>query len=400
MARKRLGTCILSGILATVMLVTPSLNWGTNALTSISENKSKQSMLEKKSAQLKSALEAAKNNTEKQAEYQEKLSQQIEVIKQQIDVSNQQILALDNQIAEMQKQIEEKQIKIDDNIELLKKRLRAIYMAGETSTLDIILGAKDFKDFLDKAEIIKTVSKHDSDLIDELTADMESIEKQKSEIESSRVEASEQKKQLDIKREELNSLMEENENVLKELRAEQKAAQDELDLNNEELRNIEREIKEYYKKLEEEAKKQQNQGSIVTPSKGGYAWPVPGFTYLSSVFSEVRESSSHGTYNHGAIDIAGKGIYGAKVVAAADGVVVRANSSGWGGGYGTYLMIDHGNGKSTLYAHMSGLAVSAGDKVSKGQLIGYVGSTGWSTGPHLHFETRLYGTKYDPMTEY
>ena len=103
---------------------------------------------------------------------------------------------------------------------------------------------------------------------------------------------------------------------------------------------------------------------------------------------------------HGAIDIAGSGIYGAKIVAAADGQVITASEGGWGGGYGTYLHIDHGNGKSTLYGHMSGLAVSQGQKVKKGQVIGYVGNTGHSTGPHLHFETRSYGSKYNPMIEF
>ena len=121
-------------------------------------------------------------------------------------------------------------------------------------------------------------------------------------------------------------------------------------------------------------------------------WPAPGFYRLTSEWNEDR-----GSYNHGAMDIAGGGNYGTPVVAAADGTVVFSSAGGWGGGYGTYLMIDHGGGVSTLYAHMSGLAVSQGAAVSAGQVIGYVGSTGDSSGPHLHFEVREYGTKVNPM---
>ena len=144
----------------------------------------------------------------------------------------------------------------------------------------------------------------------------------------------------------------------------------------------------------------------VTPSGSGYTWPVPGHTALSSVFGEDR-----GTYGHGAIDISDGSIMGATVVAADSGTVVVSNNScthnwgksgscGCGGGYGNYVWIDHNNGKCTIYGHLTRAVVSQGSHVSKGQVIGYVGSTGWSSGPHLHFECRINGTKYDPMSEF
>ena len=110
-------------------------------------------------------------------------------------------------------------------------------------------------------------------------------------------------------------------------------------------------------------------------------------------------------------DIADAGIYGAKVVACSEGVVFSAwngcvhdygksYSCGCGGGYGNYVMIDHGDGKISIYGHLSDVTVSTGDTVVGGQLIGYVGSTGYSTGPHLHFETQYNGVRYDPLSEY
>lgn len=132
----------------------------------------------------------------------------------------------------------------------------------------------------------------------------------------------------------------------------------------------------------------------------GYLWPCPGYYLLTDTFS-----------NHGAIDITGEGIMGAPVVAASDGTVAYDNNScthnwgktsscGCGGGYGNYVWLDHGSGKASIYGHLTSTAVSSGDKVKKGQVIGYVGSTGYSTGPHLHFECRQDGFKYNPMTEF
>ena len=146
--------------------------------------------------------------------------------------------------------------------------------------------------------------------------------------------------------------------------------------------------------------------SVIVPSGSGFAWPTPGFTYLSSEWYEDRE-----VYNHGGIDIAGAGIMGTPVVAAADGTVIASNSScthnwgksyscGCGGGYGNYVMISHAEGKMTVYGHLTSLTVSSGQSVSRGQVIGYVGSTGNSTGPHLHYECRLNGVRYNPMSEY
>ena len=138
----------------------------------------------------------------------------------------------------------------------------------------------------------------------------------------------------------------------------------------------------------------------------GYTWPVPGFYHLTSLWDEDRGDS-----NHGALDIASAGVDGANVVAAHSGIVDVAqndcvhnwgkdSSCGCGGGYGNWVRIDHGDGYSTIYAHMSSITVGYGDYVEAGQLLGFVGSTGYSTGAHLHFETLYGGVKYNPLDEY
>lgn len=129
----------------------------------------------------------------------------------------------------------------------------------------------------------------------------------------------------------------------------------------------------------------------------GYVWPVPGFHVITAYFYDPSSSVMNG-----GIDISGAGISGAAVVAAADGTVNPTYfcDGGWGGGYGTFCMIDHPEGKSTLYAHLSSVCVSPGQVVHCGQVIGFVGETGDVSGPCLHFETRKMGVKYDPMSEF
>ena len=385
--------CFLLAVVLLFCVTASTYVSNTVKADSLSANQNKQSELQRRNSELNDTLSGIKNSVTEQTEYKQELDKKMENIQSQIDNINAQIVELDNKIATKQSEIEETQVKIDKNMNLLKQRLKAIYMAGETSTLDIILGAKDFNDFLDKAEIIKNVSSHDSKLIDELKNDMQGIKEEKESIEEDKKTVAYQKNELESKRVELTNLVEESNKILESLGEETQKVTDQLDQNSAEMQRINAEIEAYYRSQNQSQSGGQSAGMVGT---GNYMWPVPGFTWISSDYYDTDSRNSM----HGAIDIAGVGIYGAKVVAADSGTVIQGSVGGWGGGYGTYLVIDHGNGKSTLYAHMSGAAVSIGQTVSKGQTIGFVGSTGHSTGPHLHFETRLYGSKYNPMNEF
>ena len=130
-------------------------------------------------------------------------------------------------------------------------------------------------------------------------------------------------------------------------------------------------------------------------NQGGFIWPVPGFSRISSNFYDTEGRRSM----HGAIDIAGSGgrsIYGANVVASGSGTVIKVTHSN--AGYGNNIVVDHGNGMSTRYSHLSAIAVSNGQKVSRGQVIGQVGNTGFSTGPHLDFTFMVNGIKQNPLS--
>lgn len=160
-------------------------------------------------------------------------------------------------------------------------------------------------------------------------------------------------------------------------------------------------LRKQLSKLEDSLKKIEGRDQIVhspeerkdqKSSAHSWTWPVPGYSKILSGFCDV-EGRSH---SHGAIDIGGSGIYGATVVAANSGTVTQICTDDRGGGYGNYVIIDHGNGKSTLYAHLSTVSVTEGQKVSAGQKIGNAGNTGFSTGPHLHFEYRVNGVRTNP----
>lgn len=391
----------------------------TAAATDVESIKQQQQALEQQSAEYQAILDEKNAEVSQQQEQVDAIVGKVETVTKQIQLSHEKISALDSQIQEKSKQIKEKNIEIEENMDILRQRIKTIYLAGDVSSLEIIMGAKDFTDFLDKVQLVKSVSAHDEELINEIQAQLDQISEEKEALEADKVELEDEKKNLEERQAELNTLLDENKEILANLQEESDHALQQLSMTEEQISQLDAELQAYYRELQaQQQQQQQQQGSsssnsttapsrpnVEPPSSGGYTWPVPGHHGITSYFSEWRG------YNHGALDIADGGIMGATVVAAASGTVVAINTScahnwgksyscGCGGGYGNYVWINHGNGKETVYAHLTSVAVSVGTRVSGGTYIGTVGSTGHSTGAHLHFETRYNGVKYDPLSEY
>lgn len=446
---------ILSVLLGIGMISIPFVSViPVSAEESVSSLKQQLEELEQQNKEYQDILNQTQKDINEKEEYSEALVGKIAVLNDKIGVTHQSIDELNADIENKQSEIDKGNENIEAQIQTLRERIRTIYMAGNATDLEIIFGAKDFSDFIDKMQLVKTLSNYDKKLINEINGKLEIINGQKQQLEDDKAELETQETSLQNDIDDLNVLIEENDEILRNLYSNNADAQSALENLELESKEIDNQIKAYYAaqekaaaKAAEEAKKlQSNSSSSQTEnshksdennssnennssgesnnsgnsssggnsntssggeiSSSGYTWPVPGFYYLSSEWNEDRY-----TYNHGAIDIAGGGIMGATVVAADGGTVAyvysgcshnwgKNGSCGCGGGYGNYVMIDHGNGKITIYAHLTSVSVSTGQYVSKGQTVGTVGSTGNSTGPHLHFECRLNGEKYNPMIEF
>ncbi|MGN1433419.1 MAG: murein hydrolase activator EnvC family protein [Ruminococcus sp.] len=430
---KRILCALLSVCIISMPVALSTASAGAESIDSLQQQLQE---LEQKNQEYQEILDKTQEDIDEKEKYNEALVSKIEVLDDKIALTRESISDLNDSIEAKQKDIDQANEDIDGQLDTLCERLRTIYMAGNASDIEIIFGAKDFSDFIDKVSLIKTLSNYDKELIDEINVKLEKISEQKASLEEDKTELEEQEASLEDDQAELNELLEENEETLRNLYTSNNNAKSALENAAIESEEIESQIRAYYKEQQEKAAQQNNSSSsgsnessggssdngssggsvsipsqpstpsVTPPTTSGYTWPCPGFYYLSSEWNEDR-----GSYNHGAIDIAGSGIMGAPVVAAESGTVVASyngcphnwgknGSCGCGGGYGNYVFIDHGNGKMTVYGHFSNIIVSTGQTVTKGQTIGYVGSTGNSTGPHLHFECRYNGVKYNPMTEF
>lgn len=397
---------ILSAILVLIMACTPLFAVVTSADTTTDAYKKKISDLQAKEKEYQAALDKTASDIKNKKAYSDTLVSQIEVLSKQISTYHSQISELSTSIAEKQAVINTAKKKISKQMDYLKGRVRAIYMAGETSDLDIILGAKDFSDFIDKCDMVERLSQSDKEVISTVQTQLNKVQDEKKLLVSDRADLEDAQGELQGKQDKLTALLEKNEKILSSLYGDQSDAKSKL-------RNLELQEKEIQGKIDAYLASQNtsnngggnNTPQNITVSPSGFAWPVPGYYYVISPFNENRG------YSHKGIDITGGGIMGATCVAANGGTVIGSNNScshnwgksgscGCGGGYGNYVLISHPGGKTTMYGHLSSITVSTGQSVRKGQTIGYVGSTGWSTGAHLHYETRLNGIPYNPMSEH
>ncbi len=372
------------------------------------EVEAEQAQLEAERQELQDRLEQLRADEAQKQEYQETLEKQIGVLENQIRTARNDIEELNASIKELTMKLDASEEEIADTIDQFKQRVAAIYRAGTVSTLEVLLNSESLGDFTLRSEMLNTMSKRDQELINKITDYMDATKNEREECESEKQMVAELKKSMERKQGELDGLYAENAKAIEELQGKQNDTNHALEQNAEEIQKrdeeIQRLIEEERKRQEEEERRRQEAaanggggetGSVdwvpdgTTNGVSGFnpTWPLPGVTYISDEYGGAR--------GHGGMDIAGA--YGTQIVAAESGTVIRSNNTDeWGWGWGYHVYIYHNDTYSTLYAHMSATAVSTGEYVSKGQVIGYEGSTGDSTGPHLHFEVWENGTRVNP----
>ena len=319
---------------------------------------------------------------------------------QQIQLNNQEIELYDEMIAEKAAELEEAQRLENEQLERYRARVRAMEENGGYNILAIISKSDSFSDMLTAMDDVGEIMESDRQLEDAYIAARENTESVKADYEDTRAELEELKAQLKAEQEELEKDIEEAiqiildlENDLENRQAEYDAIMAAEDAANATIDKLVAEL-EAQRAAEAAAAAAAAGGSSGGGSanaSGSFLWPVASYVYVSSRFGLRVHPITGKTKSHTGIDIASN--QGTAVYASDGGSVTLA---GWNGGYGNCIMIDHGNGYVTLYGHLSSISVSVGQTVSQGATIGAVGSTGNSTGPHLHFEVLKNGTRIDP----
>lgn len=329
----------------------------------------------------------------------EALDAQINSTEEQIELQNDLIDSLEEMIAQKEEELAEAQKKEEQQYEKFKTRVRVMYEQGETSYLEVLLSADDLSDFLSKYEIVSQIAEYDKNLFEELKALKEEIAQTKAELEEDRQQAENARKELEVSKSELDTQLADRSQAMKELESaaeEVKASFAEIEAEenaiNAQIDKIVKEMEaEAERKRQEEAAQGGGSTSSGTTQVGDYTYPLPsGYRRVTDKFG-YRNHPVTGVYKlHTGVDISAPN--GTAIYAAQSGTVIIA---GYSSAWGNYVVINHGGGVTTLYAHMSKILTTKGATVSAGQQIGKVGSTGYSTGNHLHFEVRQNGSYQD-----
>ncbi len=312
------------------------------------------------------------------------LEQQINATRAEISSIAAQISKYDELIAQKQTELDEAEAEEQAQYELFCERVRYMEEQGEVSYWSILFSSKDFADLLDNAMMVEEIMDYDNQVMDQLIALREQIEQDKAELETARQEQQDAKAEqeaaqanLQAQESEVDALLSQISNQEDELEAREAQLRAASDAATAEIAAAERELAAQIANV---------------PSESGFLWPLPGRYNLSSLFGSRKHPITGKANNHTGIDIPASS--GTSILAAKSGVVT---TSTYNNSYGNYVVVSHSDGTSTLYAHMVRRNCSKGDTVSQGQVIGYVGTTGSSTGNHLHFEVRVNGSRVDPI---
>ena len=367
------------------------------AVTTQKDLKNKQSQINdqiEEAKEEKKELETQKSETMKTVE---SLRNKIITAEDEVDDLQTRVDDLQAQITQKEKDIKSKEDEYNKQMELLDERMLKMYSTPKTGYLETFLNASSMTDFLAKYYAASELVSYDKKLMKETKEQKEQIENEKIEIENNKKELDSSLSEKEKKSNELKSLKKDKETQVANLADEEKKKEKEIEAFEEDKRQIQAQLK---KIAEEEAKRNKNNTSnnITTkPSASGYIFPVRGLSKAN-----INNKNYPSYAGHTGVDV-NIGVTGKDVVAVKAGTVVistaKINSEGNYFSYGEYVVISHGDGTMTLYGHMlaNSRKVKVGDKVSQGQTIGTVGSTGNSSGTHLHFEVRINGKPVNPL---
>ena len=387
--------------------------------TTIDEVQNRQEELKQENEDLQAKIDALKEDEEAALAYQEELTGKIDENEQKIDQARATIEEMNGKIKELEARLSLSEEKYQGTIDAFKERLKALYVSGGSSlgALEILLDSESLSEFFTRQELVEVMAQRDQSMLDQLDAYMAETQSDREELVVAQQEVADSKKAIEAAQDELEVLYEENDLLVASLEGQQAQAQEQIAANEAEDAELQAQLEALIaeRNRQEEEKRQQalqnqqaqNGGSegeegATQPSGGtgvepvapglqsGFSpiWPLPGVG-VGSITGHFGDMYFNGPHN--GLDIGAS--YGTPIVAAQAGEVISAQYH-WS--WGNNVLIWHNETFSTRYAHMSSIAVSAGQYVEQGQIIGYVGSTGESSGNHLHFEVYYGGSRVDP----
>ena len=372
--------------------------------------KDKYSEAKKKTANVRSELSKTQGSIKTNLQRKDELDAEIVALTEEIKNAEELIAAYETSLAEKQTEKETLEKKKQEQIETLGEILKTSYMYGEESYIDLILGSKDISDFLQRLDFISYHVKYSDTLINDMELTAVTLDEVTVSLQTTLDSMNATNAEREARVAELTPLLAEVDEIILELQNDSEYLESQLAIEERDTAVLEKDIKalekqiaaeEARKKKEEEERKKKeaaaNKGKDTTPiapsADGKFIWPIKGYRPLTSSYGYRKDPITGKRAFHNGLDIAAP--HGTNIYAVKSGTVIRASRYDT---YGECVMIDHGGGMITLYAHCSGYNVKVGQKVNQGEVIAFVGSTGRSTGNHLHFVVRVNGQYKDPNT--
>ena len=358
------------------------------------------SSLESEKKKVEATLKELETLKSDAAAYVKQLDASLSALDGELERLAGQISDKEGEIAAAQEELEAAKIVEQEQYDSMKLRIQYMYERGETSFLDLVVGAQSISEMLNRAEYIAQISRYDREKLTEYAQAKEDIAVREARLEAEKGELLTLQESTQAKQASVETLMAEKTAELDNYETQIAGAQGQISEYEKDIEAQEakiRAIEEEMRRKEEEARKQaEAAGQKYTPVNLGnisFIWPCPSSSRITSQFGDRSSPTEGASTNHKGVDIGASS--GSDILAAAAGTVTISTYSV---SAGNYIMIDHGGGVSTVYMHCSQLLAQAGDQVSQGQVIAKVGSTGYSTGPHLHFGIRSDGSYVNPLS--
>ena len=407
-----LAAVILLSLVSTALIVMVHAASSSEIKSKLADLRAKQAEIQKQSDELEKSIAENKDQTKTLVSQKAEIDQEMEMSRQKIENLNEQIQQLNLLIAEKQTELEASVAKEEALQKQYKARLRSMEETGSVSYWSILFRASSFSDLLDRVDMIREIAESDQLMLKQLSAATQAVETERADLEQQKLDLQQTEDDLAVEQAELETKRAKADTLITQMQVEYASLSDEFLAAEADEAAVREQIKkaetDYFNALAKEqaaaaaaaaAANKPSSGSNSSSSfssggasSGGFAFPLAYSTGVTCAYGpRVHPINGNKSFHYG-VDLAAG--MNTEIYATKSGTVTGAT---YGEANGYYVTINHGDGYSSIYAHMTNYVVSVGDSVKQGQLIGYVGTTGWSTGPHLHFEILYNGSNVNPM---